>query len=191
MKKLIGVHGKKGSGKDTVAILMAQYVRKELCRDVQIRHYADSLKNGLSAMFNVPIQNFYDVTLKEKVISSLGVSPREMMTKMHDLVIPVYGDQVWVNPVKDDYYGWVSDGDKGGLFIVADVRYDGRETDWIRKEGGKIIHVIREDTDVNAGSHSSELGLEVHEGDKVFVNDKSLLDLRNKVWGCMGDLMLP
>lgn len=188
MKKLIGVHGKKGSGKDTVAILMAQYVRKELCRDVQIRHYADSLKNGLSAMFNVPIQNFYDVTLKEVVIQSLGVSPREMMTKMHDLVIPVYGDQVWVNPVKDDYYKWLSESGSG-LFIVADVRYDGRETDWIRKEGGKIIHVIREDTDVNAGSHSSEMGLEVYEGDRVFVNDKSLLDLRNKVWGCMGELM--
>lgn len=188
MKLLIGVHGKKGSGKDTVAILIAQYVRKELRIEAVVKHYADPLKNGLAAMFGVPIQNFYDENLKEVVIPEIGASPRELMTKMHDLVVPLYGDQVWVRQVKNDYYTWMNNGKSNGVFIVADVRYDVRETDWIRKEGGLIVHVFRDRTDHKAGNHSSERGLIIHDRDKVIHNNKSLLDLRNMVWSDMNDL---
>ncbi len=190
MKKLIGVHGKKGSGKDTVAMLIAQYVHRELSsREVVVKHYADALKCGLAAMFTVPIQNFYEESLKEQVIPGLGASPRELMTRMHDLLVPLYGDQIWVNPIRDDYCSRWLGNSREGLYVVADVRYDGRETDWIRKEGGHIIHVVRASTDVNAGKHSSEMGVEVHQEDWVIHNDETLLHLRMEVWGIMSKIM--
>ena len=180
MKKLIGVHGKKGSGKDTVAILMAQYVRKVYHMEAVVKHYADPLKNGLSAMFDIPVQRFYDEVLKEQIIPELGVTPRSMMTRFHDLVVPIYGDQVWVRPVQNAYHEWKKTL-KSGVFIVADVRYEIRETQWIRDEGGAILHVFRDRTDKNAGDHSSEKGLVVKEGDLVIFNDKTLLELRSMV----------
>lgn len=191
MKKLIGVHGKKGSGKDTVAMLLAQYVHKELRgSEVVVKHYANPLKCGLAAMFSVPIQNFYEESLKEQVIPELGASPRELMTKMHDLLIPLYGDQIWVNPVRDEYCSRWLGTPSSGLFIVSDVRYEGRETDWIRREGGHIIHVVRELTDSMAGDHSSEKGVEVRQEDWVIHNDSTLPHLREEVWGIMSKIMV-
>ena len=70
---------------------------------------------------------------------------------------------------------------KSGVFIVADVRYEIRETQWIRDEGGAILHVFRDRTDKNAGDHSSEKGLVAKEGDLVIFNDKTLLELRSMV----------
>lgn len=176
---LIGIHGKKRSGKDTVARMIAtisEQERGELCA---ITHYATTLKNGAAALFEIDVKHFYDDDLKEKVVEELGVTPRKIMTDMHDAMVPVFGHYVFVDPVRRQWASWKQK--SKGHFIVADVRYEGRETDWIRNEGGIIVHVFRESADNVAVTHSSEAGIPVRVGDIILWNDGTKKELEDQV----------
>lgn len=191
MKKLIGIHGKKGSGKDSTAQFMATYLRAEMCGTKRvpwtIAHYACSLKMGAAVLLNIPVEKFYDPYSKEQPVAPYGMTPREIMTGFNDVLIPMFGDQLFVNPVKRDYYRWAAEHEKG-VFIIADVRFDPRETQWIREAGGIILHIVRDETDLVAGDHESEKGLMIQEGDRVIHNNDTLYDLNMKVWAWMDDL---
>lgn len=168
--KLIGIHGKKGSGKDTVA----RMVKKHL-PTMQLIAYADKLKEVASILSGLDRSYFYDQYKKEVLPEGFTKTPRQYMTEMHDALVPVFGEDVFVRLVKSKW-----DPGHSGL-IVTDVRYDGRETDWIREEGGVILHVYRPNLPVDSDPHSSEVGIQPKLGDYTIFNDGSLFDLERRV----------
>lgn len=174
MTTLIGISGFKGSGKDTLARALSQEHSFTTGWVSTITHYADRLKNASAQLFGLDPMLFYDEVLKEEQ-SPMGRTPRKILTDMHDALVPMFGEDMFVSSVRDDWMRHKKAG-CGGLFIIADVRYDGRETDWIRNEGGSIIHITR--PGVTASEHSSEKGIQFVEGDKVVCNNGSKIDLR-------------
>ena len=63
--------------------------------------------------------------------------------------------------------------------VVSDVRFD-NEAAWIRKHGGRIIHVIRPDTKA-VEAHASEDGIEMQDTDARLFNSGTLEELQLSV----------
>lgn len=185
---LVGIHGLKGSGKDTVAKMICREILQIEGRESRITHYADTLKRSASALFGVDIEWFYDEKKKETTIHGLNMTPRQIMTDLHDVLIPKFGQDLFVSPVRNEYSEWIStdwgkDVQSQGPFIIADVRYDPRETAWVREWGGVILHVVRKSVQRGspASRHSSEQGIPMTKEDYVIHNEGTLEDLQRTV----------
>lgn len=169
---LLGIHGKKRTGKDTVANILVDLFGNHTTPVVA---FADMLKAVCAEFSGIPIQYFYD-DRKEEVHESFGQSPRQLMIEMSDLLKGAYGQDVFLNRVRhlwEDRYRQDT-----RLMIVSDVRYE-NEAAWIRGEGGMILHLVRATGAVS--DHSSEKGIEMLDCDYQISNDGSLEELRAKV----------
>lgn len=134
---MIGITGKIGSGKDTIAdYLVSKYNYTKLS-------LAEPIKSALAAMLDEPIENFYDRNLKEQHIPELGLSRRQLAetlgTEWGRYTIKNYiGNQdFWLKLLKYKI-------SKNNLqrIVVPDVRFD-NEVNFIRENKGIIINVIR------------------------------------------------
>lgn len=171
---LIGIHGKKGAGKDTAAMMMLEMLVAEGKRDATITHYADRLKASLANLLNADIRAFHDPKLKEEPLPNWDFTPRQAMTMYHDAMVPKYGEDIFVKPVQRM---WEELKEFPATLIIADVRYEGRETDWIREAGGVIIHIRRTEADKAEATHSSEQGISVGQNDVIVYNNDTKVEL--------------
>lgn len=171
--KLIGIHGRKRSGKDTTA----RFIR-EVMPELQLIAFADRLKEVCSVYFGVPLHYFYDERMKDHFYPEFQLTVREMMTSMSDHLKRGYGLYIWLRPVRQRYEELKADGAYG--LVVTDVRYE-YEAEWIRSEGGAMCHVSNSRTDSGAGEHSSEQGIQFLSGDASFLNEGSMAYLQTQV----------
>lgn len=159
MMNLIGIHGKKRSGKDTTAMLM-----QTVLSGVRTMAFGDRMKEICSMVYGVPIRYFYDQDLKEGVFEKLGVSPRSMMLTMDGELKAKHGDDFFVKVLQHEMFKLyeIPVKERPKTVIITDVRFEA-EADWIRNEGGKIIRVTRPSVEAeNASTHWSEAGLPDH-----------------------------
>lgn len=178
-KKLIGLAGKAGAGKDTVADYLWE---KEGAIKIA---FADPLRLAASAIFALSVESFTDRALKEEVVEYWGISRRDMCQLLGtEATKPVFGDNIWLKRWFLSYSA-VRDTDH---VVVPDVRFD-VEAEAIRRLGGVIIHIVRPGAGLlgAAGEHSSEAGVTPRaDGDMYLHNNGSIYDLGHKVdhlWG--------
>lgn len=181
---LIGLAGKARSGKDTAAAYLA--------KDIGLyRHaFADPIKRMLEQVFG---NNFVDGD-RERIDPISGVSYRKLMQTLGTEWGRAVQPDLWTRVAKAKWE-WVKDGmpwetplgkcsnlqlhneQMNAGMVLSDVRFD-NEAEWIRSEGGIVIHVERPDTDqVGIAGHASEAGLTKIHGDWVLRNDRSLCSL--------------
>lgn len=183
---LIGLHGKLGCGKNTVAKIARELftgTSKEIA-------FAAKLKESVAALLKVTVQdvedlkNSPDVAIEfaaegagEKKIFSKS-SLREFLqlygTESHR---NVFGQDFWVNqalPYGVDYR------DGKVLYIVTDLRFQ-NEANRIRELGGYNILIRRPETDGLAGGHISEKGLPDSLIDYTIQNTGTPAELRAEV----------
>lgn len=168
--KLIGITGRAGSGKDTVAAYMcANYGFESLA-------FADPIRAGMRAIVGLEDYQFSHPH-KEVVLEEFGKSPRQMMQALgtdwarslvhQDFWIILAGKEI--SSLQDDYIE----------VVVTDVRFE-NEAEFLRNKGGEIWHINRE----GAGtphSHASEAGIQRKPEDKVLDNNSSLYALFRQV----------
>lgn len=155
-KKLIGLAGKAGAGKDTVADYLWE---KEGAIKIA---FADALRSAATSIFGLGPVNFIDRELKETVVDYWGI-----------------GDNIWLKRWFLSYSA-VRDTDH---VVVPDVRFD-VEAEAIRHLGGTIIHIVRPGTALSgaAAQHASEAGVTPRaDGDMYLSNSGSVEELRHKV----------
>lgn len=174
--KLIGIHGKAGSGKDTICAYLA-----ENYQNVYREAFADSLKATCAAAFGVPLSYFYDLDMKEIINPYWGVSYRKMAQYLGtelfrnniDSLIPEGRSDFWIRRltglINGDLIG--SSENQNGAFVsyneddiivVPDVRF-GNETDWIQANSGIVIWVQRPDSlQVGINGHISEADIDTN-----------------------------
>lgn len=116
----------------------------------------------------------YWIAKKEEIIPAIGKSPRELMQTL--------GTEWGRNFVNEDL--WLILARQrllklGPGMVIADVRFD-NEALWVRKLGGRIIHV-RRDLAERVKQHASEVGVTMEEGDGVIVNNGTLEELQQAV----------
>ena len=170
---VIGLHGRARSGKDTVAnFILAK-------RGGYIYSFADPIRAMLMPL-GIDMRDPYWQDHKEDVIPALGTSPRRLMQTLgtewgRDIVNP----ELWLILAKQRLMNF------GAGMIVADVRFE-NEAEWIRSQGGRILHIERPDAKVVA-EHVSESGVvfKPDEGDVKIMNGGTLQELQNAVHGVL------
>jgi phosphomevalonate kinase len=151
---LIGLSGKKRSGKNTVAEIFSKHLGHDRCTTIG---FADKLKQEVAHAFDVDVP--YVETNKElfrKTLQSWGELRREG-----------WGKDYWINKL---HHTILENFDKDYIFI-ADVRYR-NEMEYIRDNNGLVFRVTRlwrgvplDDKD----AHSSETQLDFETFDKEFI----------------------
>lgn len=164
---LIGIAGRARSGKDTVANFIV----------AAIGGYRYSFADPIRAMLaplGVNMSDPYWQARKEEPIPALGVSPRRMMQTLgtewgRQLINP----DLWLIMAHQRLL------QNGPGMVISDVRFD-NEAAWIRKHGGRIIHVIRPETKA-VEAHASEDGIEMQDTDARLFNSGTLEELQLSV----------
>lgn len=194
--KLIGLHGRAGSGKDTVFSIMEDTVKDyTFKRDA----FADRLK--LSAIRNFKpdctIEDAYDIceVLKSDGFvmlhrdsydtNPIAITGREFLqhygTEAHR---QVFTDDFWVDAVlpdlEDKYSFGREDVEEWDILVVTDVRFP-NEAEAIRKVGGVIWQIYRPQPDESYNKHSSEKPLDSNLIDWIVLNDGDLDQLKDQV----------
>lgn len=160
---LIGLTGRARSGKSTAA--------EHLVGTYLLEHYAfaDPLRDGLMAIFNLDPTDF-EGARKEQQLAWLERSPRQLMQSMgtewaRNTVHP----DIWVKLAEQnlDYMTKALGAVLG--FVVSDVRFE-NEAHLIRRQGGTVIHIGRDDAQA-VNPHISEAGVAVRQGDLILRNN--------------------
>lgn len=166
---VIGIAGKAGTGKDTIADLIV------MLRLGGYRYsFADPLRAMLKAGFRIDMYDRDWIRRKEDPVKHLGKSPRQLMQSL--------GTEWGRNLVHPDI--WVKEAlirllECGPGMVIADVRFD-NEAEWVRIRGGKLIHVTRFCAPL-VHQHASENGVCVEPGDWSLENDGTIEDLRARI----------
>lgn len=181
---LVGVAGKAGAGKDTVSQFLCDLFR------FQSFAFAEPLKKALQAMLDLGDEHV-NGELKECELPLLGVSPRRLMQTL--------GTEWGRDTVRQDFWLKVMERryvehrrlcwrlQMNCLVAVSDVRFN-NEADWVRSQGGLVLHVDRDD--VRAVSpHVSEAGVSFHRDDIRISNNGTLEDLQQKLVHIVNDLL--
>jgi hypothetical protein len=156
---LIAVLGRKSSGKDTFANVLTNEF------DFIRYAFADPLKKGIQAFFNLSNEQLYDVKLKEEIDPRWGVSPRTLFqvigTDIFQFSIKKFIPNLkgesrnhWVILFKEWYLENLSKNPNFKV-IISDARFQ-HEIEEIKNLGGKVVKIIRIMGEVNNDMHQSE-----------------------------------
>lgn len=163
---LVGVCGKKGSGKDTVS----DYIIKKY--NFNKYSLADPLKRGCMELFGFTHEQLY-TDKKEETDEFWSKKPREILQFLGtDVIRKYYGDNFWIKVLDKKI-------NKSENNIVADIRFL-NEYHYIKSNNGIMIKVIRPDIK-SEDSHISENELNDVTADILIINDGSIEDLYEKI----------
>ena len=173
LPRLIGLYSPApGCGKTTVADLFIEHQRVA---------FAAPLKRAVWNMLNdLGLEGFrYVYTDKEAIIPELGVSARHMLQTLgaewgRACIHPDF----WVMIARAEAQRIMAD---GRSVVIDDVRFP-NEAAMILELGGELWRIDRPGV-TYSGDHSSEGGLEDIAPDRVIVNDGTITQLMEKVYG--------
>ena len=167
--RIIGIAGKAGSGKDTIAESLVE--QEGFTRFA----FADPLKNSVSNLFGIPLQHLNHRVSKETVNETWQKSPRQLLQWLGDSVRSDISKDFFVVLMAERIN--VSGAQK---VVISDVRYE-QEARFIRRVGGEVVELTRENAfntmGIQEASHSSEKALPRSLVDYKIANDGSKQDL--------------
>ena len=178
---IIGITGRKRSGKDTVGkYLVANHGFVRVA-------YADALKEACKIIFGFSDEQVYGDDLKEVEDEYWKHSPREVLQKvgtelfrqrLPEICANISND-IWIRSVDRQIQNLHKQGHK--RFVVTDVRFP-NELDFITKYKGVSWKIQRPSIVVNTSDvHASEYMIDELKCDTDIVNNKSHNDLYNDV----------
>ena len=174
--RIIGLSGRAGSGKTTVAGMIPAAVVIQL---------ADPLYAALSTMLGVPESMLRSPAYKERPFLGLGKSPRQMMQTLGtEWGRELIDRHIWIRLLEKRIETLRAQGVR--TIVVADVRFE-NEADAIRRMDGQVWRV-RRDEPATASAHSSECGVGLEDEEPEIVNTGTLDDLRERVLEALGVL---
>ena len=129
MIRLIGLSGRRGSGKDTVAQLIQQLQPEH---SWQVRSFGDSIKSVCAALTGEDVLPYYSQAGKAELVPTFQRTRGEMLQQVGQ-ALRVWEPLVWVDAF---FAGLPAD----TFVLVPDVRF-ANEADPIRARGGLMLRV--------------------------------------------------
>lgn len=178
MKKniIIGISGKIGSGKNTVADII-----KKHNKSFQEIAFAYKLKQIVSILSAQDINNTMSQTGKNIYIPEFNMSIGEMLQKVGtDLFRDNFNVNTWVIATFLQIFN------NPGNYIITDCRFK-NEAKAIKDNGGILLRINRSNNNISTNStrnlqHQSEIDLDDYTAfDYIINNDTDLQDLEKKV----------
>lgn len=172
---IIGISGKKGSGKDTFASLLTNELLGKLGLKVTLKAFADKLKQCCAILSGQFEWVFYDQNYKNKKAGILSTTNRKLMQKFGDLTRQLLDPDIWIKLALD------INNVNTDVLIITDVRFK-NEAKAIKDKGGILIRIEsdRPETDL----HISEIDLDNYgKFDFEVINNKdtSLENLKEQI----------
>lgn len=182
---LIGIHGKAGAGKDTLASILCAKSDPRC----EVFHFAWPLKRVVSAIYELDMYHLEDREAKEKTLERLGKSPRQIMQYVGTEVMREHlGETVFLNAMSHR----IAKHPDARVIIIPDTRFP-NELEYIRDNGGITVKVTRPDA-LRQGtvhsSHATEREIPDEEFDYIFTNDGDLSELEKKVMKFANEIKL-
>jgi hypothetical protein len=167
---IIGLAGKKGSGKTTAADALVNI-------DFDRQSFAHTLKVMARILMRDCGMNDEQIVnamiMKEEIMPILGVTYRHLcQTLGTEWGRSLIHRDIWVIAARNKINTWADT-------VFDDVRFE-NEAQMIRKAGGMIIHIWRDLP--NYDDHASEHGVAVLKGDIVIRNDGTIDQLIDKIY---------
>jgi hypothetical protein len=163
MKTMIGLVGKKGSGKDTMAdFLVSEYGYHKLAM-------ADPLKKACKILFDFSDEQLNDHERKEKIDDRWGISPRQAFQKMGtDLIRKHICDDFWLRRADIEVGHYLEES-----VVISDIRFP-NEAEWVKHHGGILVRIHSPCPPHKEDTHSSEVLVDDIVVDHELLNDKSV-----------------
>lgn len=184
MYELIGIAGKAGSGKDTVAEYIEPFGYRR-------RALADNIKFIARFIYDLEPEQMNDPQLKEQPLDEWdGLTPRQILQRLGTEVGRSVHEETWVRSLFhwiDDHWEISSDWGKG--YVIPDVRFP-NEAKAIRDKGGRLWFVEREESGTISGEgHESESHFEElrEMADVIIENDDGHDKLYRQVYEVIPD----
>lgn len=183
--RLIGILGKKGTGKST----SADYLLSKYSGFGIEKSFADPLKKMCAELFMFTNEQVYGtIDVKEMPDANwFGRTPRDFLQKVGTdwlrndlaLMIPELGKNFFVYRFSL-WYNTVLETTPTAIVIIPDVRFQ-NEVDYIQKMGGIVIKIERLNID-NADDHESEKEIDLITTYNYLINnDHSISDLHKNL----------
>ncbi len=178
-RKIIGITGIAGSGKDTFANTI-----KESEPNTDVFAFAGPLKEACKILFNFSHNQLHHPIVKEEIDERWERSPRQILQWLGtDILRTHINEDFFVLNMKQRI-----DSSKADYILISDVRFD-NEAEFIRSLGGKIIKIIGEGSETTKHSgHITEKGISFHLIDAIVANrkdpenkEKSIEEFQNRV----------
>jgi len=169
--RLIGIHGKARSGKDTVANFLVE-------NHFFFRYaFADPIRGFVARLTGIPLQDLIDGDIKDQIYEPFGCTPRYMMQTLgtewgRNLIC----HDIWVKAMETK---WEEVKHNNVAMVVPDIRFD-NEADIVRKLGGEVWIIHRSNTP-KVESHASEAGISPTPEDLLIINNGTINDLYDTI----------
>lgn len=167
--RLIGLAGRAGTGKSTIArLLCEQHAFVEIA-------LADPIKRALAAMLDLPRAYLDDPATKETPIAWLrNTTPRRLMQTLGTgWGRQIIADDLWLILARRRIERLTAQAERQHIagIVISDLRF-ANESDLVRALGGTVWHIVRPAPPVEA--HSSEAGITAQPGDRTCDNTGDL-----------------
>lgn len=189
--KIIGLIGKKKSGKTTVANYIVELLHP---RVVSVVGFADALKKEVAYML---LQTECSEQLEagfledtERAIENT-LKHIEVCKSNYRLLLQWWGtdyrrkmfdENYWVRKVEQT----IQSDNLSDVLIVPDVRFF-NESNMIKKQEGVLIKIVRDDLEASIDGHQSETEMDSIDFDYVIPNDGDIQDLKFSVRNLLRD----
>jgi pantothenate kinase-related protein Tda10 len=186
--KIIALTGPKGSGKDTVASIIADLYKDRY--QVKTIAFADPIKSAIEHIFQLPTGSnrlSYDKFKRSMLvydlpgISTQSVSARHVVREI-GMMMRQYDDTQFNRYVESQFAGVGDD----GLIVVTDLRFD-NEYMMLKKWGAKFVKIIR--PDYSYDGHITERGFDDYLIHKKIMNDGDLGYLRTRTAAAIDSIL--
>jgi hypothetical protein len=186
---LIGLCGKKSSGKTEVAKILKNVIQISLefnNYEFQEIAFADKLKEVASDLYDIPLDFFNHPKGKDATNDKWGISPRVIMQKLGTEVSRTIHPMTWIYHVESrviEYFG--SEMYKKLILCVSDIRFL-NEAQMVKRYNGSIWKINRPML-CKKDDHQSETELDLIDPEYIINNNGTIGELRINIHRVLKD----